>query len=117
MKVIKFNIHLVLFFGFLVIFLGCGKSDLSNTPPCLTKTIYFINTYIGRCPATIVEYEFQNKIVYYVDPGSCSEDQEFLILNSNCDTIGYLAGFAGNSIINGEDFYRKARILRAVWTN
>jgi len=101
----------------LVIFLSCGKYDLSNTPHCLVNSIDFINTYIGRCPAFIIEYEFQNNIVYYVDPGSCSEDEQFPILNTNCDTLGYLAGIAGNSIINGDDFYIKAKKLRTVWKN
>ncbi|MEO6190190.1 MAG: hypothetical protein ABIO44_07310 [Saprospiraceae bacterium] len=117
MKLIQVNFLLFLFLVVLFISFGCVKNDLSNTPNCLSKAIDYINTHFGRCPALIVEYEFQNKIVYYIDPGSCSADEQFPILSSNCDTIGFLEGAAGNSIINGEDFYSKAKKLRKVWTN
>ncbi|MBK9107578.1 MAG: hypothetical protein IPM92_04140 [Saprospiraceae bacterium] len=103
--------------GYLFIYMNCGENDLLHTPPCLLKSIQYINEYVGYQQAYIIEYEFQNGIVYYIDSGDGSEHEQFYILNSNCDSLGYLGGAVGNSIINGEDFYLKAKKIRTIWGN
>ena len=118
---IKLNYRPIPLFPIIFILLtlqSCSIYDLTQTPIlCLSKHINFIKKYGGYCKAYIVEYEFQNRLVYYIKPGDCSEHEQVMIINSNCDTLGLLKGANSNSIVNGEHFYDNARKLRIIWKN
>jgi len=117
-KLNTFKIHLLLFTIATLTFQSCDIFDLDHTPiSCIPKYINFIKKYGGHCKANIIEFKFQNRLVYYIKPGDCSEHEQVLIINSNCDTLGFLKGANSNSIVNGEDFYDNARKLRTIWKN
>lgn len=65
--------------------------------------------------ATIKSYMFQGQLVYVMDYGSCFADMTSEVLGDNCKTLGYLGGFAGNSQINGVDFWSNATFVALVW--
>ena len=113
-----YKIHLLLFAIAILTLQSCDLFDVDHTPVlCLSEKIKFIKKYAGHYQAYIIEYEFQNRLVYYINPGTGSEDEQYAIIDINCDTLGNLEGIVGNSIINGEDFYNNARKLRIIWKN
>jgi len=46
----------------------------------------------------------------------CGGDLASYVLSENCDTLGFLGGIAGNTIINGEPF-SNAEFRGMVWSN
>ena len=63
---------------------------------------------------SVEEYNFQDKLVYLISQGTCGADLETTVLDSNCQNIGMLGGFIGNTMINGEDF-SNAVFIRVIW--
>lgn len=64
--------------------------------------------------ATILEYEFQNQIVYVFDLNAGETDARADIYTASCSFFGYLGGPEKNTIVNGEDF-KSAVFKRKVW--
>lgn len=114
------NIFVIALFS---IFVSCTKdtSQGQGTPvqqTCLQTKINSFSSGNYACPtgANVKEYLFQNSTVYVFDPGNCGADMTSEVINSDCQTLGYLGGFAGNILINSEDF-SNATFVRTVWTN
>jgi hypothetical protein len=104
-------------------FISCTKDTSpvqgsSGQQTCLQTKINSFSSGNYACPtgANVKEYLFQNSTVYVFDPGNCMADMTSEVINSDCQTLGYLGGFAGNILINSEDF-SNATFLRTVWTN
>ncbi|HMG14503.1 MAG TPA: hypothetical protein VK590_03585 [Saprospiraceae bacterium] len=96
--------------------LNCKKEECAANPDCLYEKIeeIVLLNYAGK--ASITEYSFQNQNVFYIDPGeNGGSDQAYDVINSNCDKIGQLKGIAGNTIINGEDFFKNAKLTKVIW--
>lgn len=67
-----------------------------------------------RCDDAHVDlYGFQGQNVYVFDPGTCGADMAAAV-DENCNALGTLGGFVGNTKINGEEFSNAKRI-REVW--
>ncbi|HMG14501.1 MAG TPA: hypothetical protein VK590_03575 [Saprospiraceae bacterium] len=96
-----------------IITLSCKKEYC--TPDCIATQISQIKNNNVPGEASIKEYWFQNKIVYYIDPGPMYDDQDYDVINTNCEVIGHLLGLWGNEVINGEDFFKNAKLVRVVW--
>ena len=99
----------------LVTFSNCSKPD--NTPDTSACIQNMIVNYSREesCPdAKVDEYTFQGKTVYVFDSGTCGADMTSAVVSSDCNTLGHLGGFAGNTKINGEDF-SKASFVKTVW--
>lgn len=94
--------------------LGC-KRDETLVTKCLKDKISFLEKHYCDNTANISKYIFQNEFVYLIDPGFCADDQSYEIINSNCEVLGTLAGFIGNTKINGVDFYEKSKFVSVVW--
>ncbi|MGC4058512.1 MAG: hypothetical protein QM743_10410 [Chitinophagaceae bacterium] len=80
-----------------------------NTPPASqTKSSEAFLKSGGSCPQgnSVKQYLFQGKKVYVVAPGNCGAGEEWwwTVMDDQCNEIGYLGGFAGNTRINNEDF-------------
>ena len=93
---------------------GCEKDNQDYIPSCIAEQIQDISKNTCEGGAGIVKYLFQLKIVYYIDPGFCYYDQTYDIVDSDCNVIGQIGGFAG-SRINGVDFFDNAAFLSIVW--
>lgn len=85
---------------------------------CLQTKINSFSSGNYACPtsANVKEFLFQNGTVYVFDPGNCGADMTSEVINSDCQTLGYLGGFAGNILINSEDF-SNATYVKTVWSN
>lgn len=93
----------------------CKKTSLGKgTPKCIEAKIKDFDKSSNCNTANVKEYNFQNKIVYAFDPGICGADMTTEVLSSDCSTLGYLGGFAGNTKINGEDF-SNATLAKTLW--
>jgi hypothetical protein len=88
---------------------------VNNVSKCINSIIEADPPDCGdESNTTVDEYYFQNELVYVFDYSFCCCDYSSPVLNAECETLGYLGGFEGNSIINGEDFSH-AVFQRTVW--
>jgi hypothetical protein len=99
---------------FIVCFLfGCKKDE--ETPACMQSKINQLNAFACDHGAFVKQYKFQKNIVYTLYPGDCMSDAQSEVIDNNCNTMGYLGGFTGNTQINGEEFSH-AVYLKTVWS-
>lgn len=111
MKLPQLTLLLIIFFS-----VGsCKKFRMeANVPDCIVKTAKEKTKSTTSAYASILEYEFQNNLVYVFDLDAGTTNAIAEVLNSDCVIIGYLGGTDGNRTINGEDF-SKATLKRRVW--
>jgi len=88
----------------IMLLLGCKLDIEPGTPGCVEKKIKKFNRQEACGSAKVTEYWFQNKTVFVFDPGLCGADMTSEVIDADCNTMGYLGGFAGNTKINGEEF-------------
>jgi hypothetical protein len=112
---IKSSAYLLLIMVLSLSQINCQEEDFDSIPICLTEIIQEISQYNLPGWAGIAAYRFQNRIVYYIDPGQYADDQAYDVVDSNCNLLGSLEGFVGNHIINGDDFYKEAKLIKVVW--
>ena len=108
---IKFFLPFLYIFFLSLINLNCKKGDCY--PDCISDQIKEVEK-TDLPGANISEYLFQGHNVYYVFKGY-SPDAQYAVINTNCELLGYLEGFIGNTIINGEDFIKNAKLIKVVW--
>jgi len=110
-----------IFFAFLVLtmaIVSCAKEQVEKAvPDCIKSKIEdFSKSEACEQTATVKEYTFQSQTVYVFDPGTCGADMASNVVDSQCNTLGMLNGYAGNTKINGEDFSH-ATFIRTIWKN
>ena len=99
----------------MMILFGCEKyNPAANTPECVADSIKDFSKDAWCEDIKIEEYLFQGGYVYCYDPGTCVNDMDTKVVDANCNVLGYLGGFSGNDIINGESF-TSAQFIRTVW--
>lgn len=98
--------YLTSVFLLMVALTSCSKPDIKKgTPDCVKDKINTFDREITCSDGVnVTEYTFQNKTVYVFNPGTCGADMSSEVIDTDCNTIGYLGGFSGNMIINNEDF-------------
>jgi hypothetical protein len=102
--------------GTWLILTACDKNTIERgTPACVNNKIYeFDNETICTDSVRVEEYIFQSKTVYVFCPGICGADMTSQVIDSECNALGYLGGFIGNTVINGEDFDH-ALFVKIIW--
>lgn len=97
-------------------FTGCTKLDIeSGTPKCVENKIKNFNKSSICNNADVSEYIFQGKTVYVFNPGNtCGADMTSEVIESDCNSLGYLGGETGNTKINGEKF-SNATFVKTTW--
>lgn len=108
--------NIVLLLPLLVSCMCCSKHKIAKgTPECVEDKIEVFDQQID-CDqnVNVKEYSFQGEMVYVFDPGTCGADMTSEVIDSDCKTLGYLGGIAGNTEINGEDF-SNANYKKTVW--
>ena len=111
------------FISFLVLLLylstSCSKDDVpSDVPPCIRTLIRDFSKDDSTCDgsARVGEYRFEGQVVFAFDPGNCGADLGGNVYDSNCNVLGFLGGFTGNTKINGVEF-STATLIRVIWDN
>jgi hypothetical protein len=95
--------------------MSCSKSKVENQiPGCISYKIEVFKTSSMCADAHVDRYLFQNKSVFVFEEGSCGADFSANVYDVNCQLLGSLGGFAGNLMINGENF-STAIFEKTVW--
>ena len=111
----KISGFIVLVSSLLLLAFQCDKGD-DLVASCVQDKIGAFS--MEACPsgATIKSYYFQSDFVYVFDYGPCGADMALPVLNNSCDTLGFLGGISGNTMINNQDF-ASAEFLQTIWFN
>jgi hypothetical protein len=91
------------------------KKELANIPPCiLTKIAQLKTEKIANPPASVWQYEYNGKIVYYI-PAKCC-DIPSLLYDSDCNLIcSPDGGFTGKGDGKCSDFAEKRTKEKLIW--
>ena len=111
----KITVFIVLASSLLLLAFQCGKGD-DLVASCIQDKISTFSTQACPTGAHIKSYYFQSNTVYVFDFGPCGADMAMPVLNNNCDTLGYLGGITGNTMINNQEF-STAEYISLVWGN
>jgi len=95
---------------------SCG-SRLPGGPACLPAALDAFQTWCCASSAHVDEYHFQGQPVYLFEPGTCGADMPTYVLDAQCDTLGFLGGFAGSTQIQGLDFASNSSFQGTIWHN
>jgi len=106
---------LFILFMAIITLTSCDSIDIAKgTPRCVVEKINNSN-YMSTCSnANVKEYTFQEKTVFVFDPGNCGADMTSEVIDSDCNTLGYLGGIIGNTKINEEEF-SNAIYIKTIW--
>ena len=112
------EVHKGLFVVILTVisFSSCQKLAIEDgTPDWIENSIKdFDKSQSCKDGVNVEKYTFQGETVYVFNPGNCGADMTSNVLDSECNSIGYLGGIAGNTEINGEDF-SDAIFISIIW--
>jgi Domain of unknown function (DUF6970) len=78
-------------------------------------TAFSNNSLICEHGPNVTEYIFQGQTVFVFDMGYCGADLSSEVVDNNCNSIGFLGGFLGNTRINGEEF-SNAKYIATIWS-
>lgn len=96
---------------------SCNKQKVNTSAPkCIDNKIEDFTKSCCPSGAHADEYSFQGKTVYVLEPGNCGADMSSAVYDTDCNSLGFLGGFAGNTKINGEEF-SNAKFNKTVWSN
>ncbi len=107
---------IILIIGVFFTLNSCKKNDDEiNYPTCLqTRINDFIENYGVQNPrSNIKKYTHQSQTVY-VFYGNNVSDEQFSVIDENCNTICSFGSIAGN---NTCDNWEGAEFLETVWTD
>lgn len=97
------------------VIISCNKLDIEKgIPKCVKNQIKDFNKSSNCNNTKVDQYTFQGNIVYTFDPGNCGADMTTEVINSNCNSLGYLGGVSGNTKINGVEF-STATYIKTIW--
>lgn len=110
------NVATILFVFVFAAMISCNEIDIEpGTPICIENRIVNFNKTSICDDAHVAEYIFQGNTVYVFSPGStCGADLSSEVIDSDCNSLGFLGGLSGNTKINGENFLN-AKFVRTVW--
>ncbi|MGB0918083.1 MAG: DUF6970 domain-containing protein, partial [Flavobacteriales bacterium] len=91
----------ILLFASAVAVTSCNQDDNAE---CVDDRIANFGNEICEEGATVKKYSFQENTVYVIHPGNCVVDGADEVIDSDCETLGYVGGFGGATDINGENF-------------
>ena len=110
MKAIKYLLLTIILF-----LTACEKID-KDCPACIRElTREFTKRPLCESGASVGQMLFQGEYVYVFYEGSCGADRASSVINQNCEFLGNLGGFAGNTKINGIEFSENAVFQKYIW--
>jgi hypothetical protein len=99
----------------LLAFCSCEKID-KDCPECIRELAReYAKRPICDSGASVGQMLFQGEYVYVFYEGSCGADMASSVINQNCEFLGNLGGFAGNTKINGIEFSVNAVFQKYIW--
>jgi len=109
----------VVFFTILfTLLIPCCEKNNYDAPGCIEDKINeFIKTAICDSGASVSLYTFNGKNVYLFSDGNCGADLGASVYSEDCNSLGFLGGISGNTLIQGVKFYDKADFVKWIWKN
>lgn len=114
----------------LVAFVSCEKDDPIKAPATphqvqaedtvITYTRceeYWINYVEGVCShgGWIDLYDFLGDTTLVIKSGNCWSDGMLVVVDMDCDILGYLGGAAGIMELNGVNYFDNSTFIGRVW--
>ena len=96
------------------VLVGCKKNVLVSD--CINSKIDEFKMSPVCNNASVKEYEFQDKLVYVFYVGNCP-DGGAAVWDGDCNFLGTLGGFVGNTKIDEVVFETNAKYKRTIWHN
>lgn len=107
--------NVILLSGIFTCVLSCIDTGPNlSIPDCIENALHHFSP-ICKSGGSVDEYLLNEEFVYVFNNGSCCCDIGNIVLDSLCDTLGVLDGFAGNTKINGIEF-DQAQFSRTIWS-
>jgi hypothetical protein len=106
-----------LFISIYLLFVLVSCKKFNQISDCIDSKVKEFKTSVNFQGASVQEYNFQGQFVYVFDDGSSVVDGMAAVYDGNCEYLGGLGGFTGNSKINGVNFYSNAKYRRTIWHN
>ncbi|RPD45313.1 hypothetical protein DNI29_18170 [Hymenobacter sediminis] len=96
---------------------ACDETDIAKgTPSCIRQSVINLEREsVCDDGVSVNEYFFQGKTVYVFNPGNCIADGSSEVLDADCNRLGFLGGFGGNTVNDGQVFFSTAEFRRTIW--
>lgn len=95
---------------------ACTKEPESAVSTCIQDELRIFDENLACTNAIVLRYDFMGNNVYTFDRGDCSYVDSITVYDEECNIMGYLGGYLGNSTISGVDFYQEADLKATVWS-
>lgn len=101
---------------------SCGKIEQSSNttiPSCLNSKLINWEVHFGcKSGNSLNQYSIKGKTFFVLEPGNCGADMAALVIDTNCNEIGYLGGIGGNNLktIYGEEM-ANSFFVKTIWSN
>jgi hypothetical protein len=96
---------------------GCERNNY-DAPGCIEDKIReFSKSTICDTGASVAVYKFKARNVYVFSDGSCGADMGASVYSQDCNSLGFLGGISGNTLIQGVKFYDEAKFVKRLWQN
>lgn len=101
---------------------ACSSNDdneVTVEPRCLQDIINSIlEEEVSNPKRTISSYNYNEQTVYSVSPNSYVTEPATIIVDSSCNTICLIGGFAGdNGETDGCENFENAEFIETIWTD
>lgn len=93
--------------------LSCKKKNAEN---CIKENIKYVSENVCGDYASVAEHIFQGETAYTTNTGNCP-DNITGVIDSKCNSIGFLGGFGGNDIVKGVKFSENSTFVKYHWKN
>lgn len=110
----------VIAFSFLIS--ACGKSEVKpngTIPACLNDKLVEWDVDFGcKTGKSVNQYSIKGKSYFILEPGNCGADMAAIVIDTNCNEIGYLGGIVGNNLKTnyGEEMANSV-FVKTIWSN
>jgi hypothetical protein len=97
---------------------SCQQPEIKEeTPECIEQKIQENKNNQTSCESgkSVYRYLFNDRYVYFFNPGDCGADMMADVYDENCDRICGLGGIAGNLICEDVNFWEKASDETLIW--
>jgi hypothetical protein len=96
---------------------GCERNDY-DAPGCIADKIReFRKNPVCDSGASVSLYLLNGENVYVFSDGTCGADMGASVYSEECNSLGFLGGISGNTIIQGVKFYDEADFIKWIWKN
>jgi hypothetical protein len=95
---------------------NCEKNSIDSSE-CIEERVRKFARSSACETSSVALYTFKGENAYVFSDGNCGADMGASVYKENCEYLGFLGGFTGNMIIDGEKFYEVSQFVKIIWEN